>query len=150
MYVAMPEIGIATVVPYTLQVRGCVNASVQVGTYGEVSSVLEVERFQKEPVAACFVLLGCIIELYKVLRCHCRRASQLQVHTIHQFAVCSLVVREQRGVSFVISLVDTAVHIRRQCCCRCSAHATVFACIVIRCGSHDDVHPRSTAYAYAL
>ena len=92
MYVAMPEGGITTVVPDTLQVGWCMDAGIQVGSYGKVSSVLEIERFQEKPVLALLVLVRGIIELNQVLCCHCRGTSQLQADPVHQGAVCLLVV----------------------------------------------------------
>ena len=42
MDVAMPEAGVAAVVPDALQVGGRMDAGVEVGTDGEVATVLEV------------------------------------------------------------------------------------------------------------
>ena len=52
VYIAMPERGVTAIIPYALQIRGSMNACIQVGTYGKVTSVLEVQSFQEEAVAA--------------------------------------------------------------------------------------------------
>ena len=47
MDVAMPEGCVAAVIPDALQIRWRVNACVQVGTDGQITSVLEVQRFKE-------------------------------------------------------------------------------------------------------
>ena len=111
VHVAVPEAGVAAVVPDTLEVAGRVDGGVEVGTDGEVAAILEVEGFEEEAVHARLVLRLCVVELDEVFGGHGAFAAEVEVNATHEFLVLSHVVGEERLVALSNGCADAALYL---------------------------------------